>query len=203
MIGPIYFVTDPEADLPVLDQALQAAEGGACTVQLRDKSATDAQMLLQIRTLQAALPHGTRLVVNDRVGVAIEAGLWGLHIGQADGDPREIRARIGPDMVLGLSVESIAHLDKLPRDCVDYLGVGPVRATASKPDHATPIGFDGLARIIAGAGLPCVAIGGLKPGDCAAVKAAGAHGMAVVSAIARAPAPREAARALLKEWRET
>ncbi len=203
MIGPVYFVTDPDAPLPVAEQALQAALGGVRTIQLRDKTASDAEMLQQAKALQAVLPEGTQLLVNDRVDVAVEAGLWGLHIGQGDGDPRAIRARIGPAMALGLSVESAVHLDGLPRDCVDYLGVGPVRATSSKPDHAAPIGFDGLAAIIARAGLPCVAIGGLKPGDCAAVRKAGAEGMAVVSAIARAQDPRAAARDLLEEWRAT
>lgn len=200
MIGPIYFITDPDADIPVFDQVLAAAEGGVRTIQLRDKTATDAQMLAQLHALQAALPEGVRLVVNDRVDVAVEAGVWGLHIGQGDGDPRQIRARIGPDMVLGLSVEKVAQIDNPGLECVNYLGVGPVRATASKSDHAEPIGFDGLTEIIRCAAMPCVAIGGLKIADCARVRQAGAQGMAVISAIARAPSPKEAARALLKEW---
>ena len=200
MIGPVYFVTDPAAALPVRDQVLRAVRGGARTIQLRDKQASDEVLLAQVLALRDALPAQVQLVVNDRVEVAIAARLWGLHIGQKDGDPADIRARIGPDMVLGLSVNCESQLAAVPRDCVDYLGVGPVRATASKPDHASPIGFYGLARIVARAGLPCVAIGGLKQGDCAAVKSAGARALAVVSAIARAAAPEEAARALTTEW---
>ena len=83
---------------------------------------------------------------------------------------------------------------------VDYIGAGPVRATSTKPDHATPVGFDGLAQIVAAAALPVFAIGGLKPGDAGAVRATGAIGMAVVSAVTRAPDPAAATRALLAEW---
>ena len=200
MIGPLYFVTDPDAALPVVEQALQAAKGGARTVQLRDKAASDAQMLAQALALKDALPEGVQLLVNDRVEVAIRAGLWGLHIGQSDGDPRAVRARIGPNIVLGLSIENEGQLAQVPRECVDYLGVGPVRATATKPDHALPVGFDGLARIVARAGLPCVAIGGVGTGDMAVVKGTGAVGVAVVSAISRAADPEVAARGLLDEW---
>jgi thiamine-phosphate pyrophosphorylase len=139
--------------------------------------------------------------VNDRVDLAIRTGVHGLHIGQGDGDPAIIRARIGADMLLGLSVEAEDHLAHIPAG-IDYLGVGPVRATPSKADHAPPIGFDGLARIIAGTSLPCYAIGGLKPDDAASVKAAGAIGMAVVSAVTRAADPQGATRALVNAWRQ-
>jgi thiamine-phosphate pyrophosphorylase len=143
---------------------------------------------------------GVKLIVNDRVEVAIATGAHGLHIGQGDGDPLTIRRRIGPGMILGLSVETEALARSVPRG-IDYIGAGPVRATATKPDHATPIGFDGLARIVRTAALPTVAIGGIAHADAAAVKAAGAVGMAVVSAISRAPDPQAAMRALLDAWR--
>lgn len=90
----------------------------------------------------------------------------------------------------------------LPPGLVDYIGAGPMRATATKPDHAAPIGFDGLARIAAAAPCPTVAIGGLGHGDAAALKGAGAVGLAVVSAVARATDPEAATRALLAEWRD-
>lgn len=200
MIGPVYFVTDPTAPLPVVDQALRAAWGGARTIQLRDKTASDRALIALAQALRSALPASVALLVNDRVEVALAAGLSGLHIGQSDGDPRVIRTRIGADMILGLSIDCEAQIAQVPRDCLDYLGVGPVRATPTKPDHAPPIGFDGLARIVARTSLPCVAIGGLGTGDCAAVKATGAQGLAVVSAIARAPDPEAAARGLAVEW---
>jgi thiamine-phosphate pyrophosphorylase len=141
----------------------------------------------------------TLLIVNDRVEVALATGAHGLHIGQGDGDAAAIRQRMPPGMILGLSIETVAQARLVPPG-VDYIGAGPVRATPTKPDHATPIGFDGLAEIIAAAALPAFAIGGLKQSDAKAVRATGAIGMAVVSAVTRAPDPEAATRALLAEW---
>ncbi|WP_272009054.1 thiamine phosphate synthase [Roseovarius sp. ZX-A-9] len=204
MISGIYFVTDAAAEAPVTAQALAAARAGVRWVQLRDKHASDSAMIALARDLRRVLrPLGARLIVNDRIDVAIEARADGLHIGQSDGDPRAIRARIGPQMILGLSVDKTDQIDSIPADSVDYLGVGPVRATASKPDHAPPIGFGGLQQTATASTLPVVAIGGLIAADAAAVSAAGAHGMAVVSAISRAPDMEHAARTLVNEWSKT
>lgn len=201
MKGPIYVITDPEAALPVIDQARAAARGGASLVQLRDKTTLDGDLAALVRLLlpeMAAL--GVALIVNDRVEVALTTQAHGLHIGQGDGDPTAVRGRMLPGMILGLSVETVAQARTIPPG-VDYIGAGPVRATATKPDHAAPIGFDGLAQIVAAAGLPTYAIGGLKPGDAAGLRAAGAIGMAVVTAVTRAPDAEAATRALLAEWR--
>ena len=201
MRGPIYVITDPGAALPVAEQALAAARGGAAWVQVRDKTALDDDLAALVQRLlpeMAAL--GARLIVNDRVEVALATGAQGLHIGQGDGDAVAIRQRMPPGMILGLSIETVAQAHLIPPG-VDYIGAGPVRATPTKPDHATPIGYDGLAQIVAAIPLPTYAIGGLHPGDAAAVRAAGAIGMAVVSAVTRAPDPEAATRALLAEWR--
>lgn len=199
--GRVYFVTDPGAPLPVVAQALAAARGGAWAVQLRDKIASDADLIAAAQALRAVLqPMGVALIVNDRAGVALAAGADGLHIGQGDGDPAAIRRRIGPEMLLGLSVDDAAQLAAIPRGCVDHLGVGPVRATASKPDHAPPIGFAGLAQIAARAPCPAIAIGGLGPGDGPALRRAGAAGAAYVSAIARSADPEAATRELVSDW---
>jgi thiamine-phosphate pyrophosphorylase len=202
MMGPVYVVTDAQAPLPVTDQIRAAAQGGASLIQIRDKTASDADLSALIAAvLPMVTAQGARLIVNDRVDLAIRTGVHGLHIGQGDGDPAHIRARIGADMLLGLSVEAEDQLSRVPAG-IDYLGVGPVRATPSKADHAPPIGFDGLARIIGRTTLPCYAIGGLKAGDAVAVKAAGAIGMAVVSAVTRAADPQAATRTLVKAWRQ-
>ncbi|WP_145107330.1 thiamine phosphate synthase [Cereibacter sediminicola] len=197
----LYFVTpDGAANSEAL--AVAAVRGGATLVQLRDKHRSDAELVPLARRLVAALePFGVPLIVNDRVEVVLAAGAAGLHVGQGDLGIEEARRRIGPDRLLGLSVEAPGHLQALPLGIVDYVGVGPVRATASKPDHAPPIGFDGLARLVAAAPVPAVAIGGLGAGDARAVKAAGADGLAVVSAIGSAADPEAAARALAEEWR--
>lgn len=201
MMGPVYVITDPAAPLPVYEQALAAARGGAAMVQIRDKRATDTDMAaLVARLLPQMEALGTRLIVNDRIAVALATHAHGLHIGQGDGDAGAIRKRLPPGMILGLSVETLSQARVIPTG-VDYIGVGPVRVTATKPDHAVPVGFDGLAQIVAASGQPVFAIGGLKPGDARAVKGAGAIGMAVVSAVTRASNPAQVTAALLAEWR--
>jgi thiamine-phosphate pyrophosphorylase len=199
-MGPIYVITDPGADLPVVEQARAAARGGAAWVQLRHKTASSNDLAALIRQLLPEMTAlGTRLIVNDRLEVALATGAHGLHVGQGDGDAVAIRQRMPPGMILGLSIETVAQARVIPPG-VDYIGAGPVRATPTKPDHATPIGFDGLAEIIAAAALPAFAIGGLKLSDAKAVRATGAVGMAVVSAVTRAPDSEAATRALLAEW---
>jgi len=199
-MGPIYVITDTYALPSVAAQARAAAKGGAWCVQIRDKHANDDQMADLVTMLlpeMAAL--GVRLIINDRVDLAIRTGAHGVHIGQGDGCPVKVRRRIGAQMILGLSVETEAQARAVPPD-VDYIGAGPVRATLTKPDHAAPIGMVGLARIVAAVSVPVYAIGGLGAGDAGAVKATGAAGMAVVSAVVRASDPVAATRALLSEW---
>ncbi|TRW97229.1 thiamine phosphate synthase [Paracoccus sp. M683] len=199
--GPVYFVTDPTAPLPVAQQALAAAKGGAWAVQLRDKTATDDQLIATARQIKSLLaPMGVALIVNDRAQVALEAVADGLHIGQGDGDPARIRAMIGAKMMLGLSIDNPAQLAAIPPGCIDHIGTGPVRATATKPDHAAPFGFDGLALIAARAPCPAIAIGGLALGDARALRLAGVAGAAYVSAIARTENPEQATRQLVREW---
>ncbi|QPZ90978.1 thiamine phosphate synthase [Thioclava electrotropha] len=200
MIPPICFVTDPDAPQPVIAQAIAAAEGGAGWVQLRDKTLPDAEFAALARALISALaPYDVPLIVNDRVAVAIEIGAAGLHIGQSDGDPSAIRRRIGPDMLLGLSIETEAQIGAVPPG-VDYLGVGPIHATGSKPDHATPIGHAGFAAIAARTDLPCLAIGGITAADASAIRTAGGAGVAVISAISRASDMARATRTLRNAW---
>lgn len=204
MIPPVCFITDAGAPAPVTAQVRAAVRAGVRLIQLRDKTATDAAMIEEARRLRRMIrPYGARLVVNDRVEVAIAAGADGLHVGQHDGDPRSIRARIGDAMLLGLSIEVPAQIETVPPQCVDYLGVGPIRATASKADHAAPLGMSGLAEIARMTDLPVMAIGGLGVEDTGSLRAAGASGVAVVSAISRAPDMERAAQDLVTEWSRT
>lgn len=194
----LYLVTDPVlcAARGVIETAVAAVRGGARSVQLRDKAASDAVLIRLGRALKSALAgSGALLIVNDRVAVAAAIGADGLHVGQADTDAAAARAALGADAVIGRSIHSVAQARALDPASVDYIGVGPVFATATKPDHAAPLGFDGLAQVCAASPLPAVAIGGLGTADVRAVCAAGARGLAVVSAICAAPDPEAAARA--------
>jgi thiamine-phosphate pyrophosphorylase len=197
----VYFVTPDAPELPVEDLVLAAVRGGSGVVQLRDKRGTDAEVTRLARRLHDLLvPFGVPLIINDRVEVMLASGAEGLHVGQTDAPVTDMRRAIGPDRWLGLSIETAAQLAAMPAGVVDYIGVGPVRATATKPDAALPIGFDGLAKIVWAAPVPAVAIGGLELADVAAVKRAGAAGLAVVSAIAAAEDPEAATRALCAAW---
>ncbi|HEV8035980.1 thiamine phosphate synthase [Yoonia sp.] len=194
----LYLVTDPRlcAGIGVVETVRRAVAGGVSMVQLRDKDATTAQRTDLAVALKTAL-HGTGvpLVINDDVVAAAAANADGAHIGQGDISPAQARAILGPDKILGLSCETPRAVRDADASLVDYLGLGPVFGTATKTDHAQPIGFDGLAQLVALSSLPNVAIGGLKPDHISGVLASGADGMAVVSAICGQPDPCIASRA--------
>ncbi|SCB44262.1 thiamine phosphate synthase [Rhizobium lusitanum] len=197
----LYLVLDPIlcADFGMVETARAAVAGGATIVQLRDKHASTAAMIDTGLSLKRALAgSNARLIVNDDVEAAIAIGADGLHIGQEDLDAETARRMIGPEMILGLSVETEALASAVDAEIVDYVGVGPVFATPTKPDHKQPIGFDGLARIVRLCPVPVVAIGGLKAEHTADVLSAGADGLAVVSAICGKADPT-AATALIAE----
>ncbi len=194
----LYLITDPLlcADLGIIDTVQQAVSGGASMVQLRDKHASTAERIALARGLLAALNGtGVPLIVNDDLEAAIASGADGAHIGQSDGDPARARAMLGPDRILGLSCETMQTVLAANTMPVDYLGLGPVFATDSKADHEVPIGMTGLAAMAANTHLPTVAIGGLNATHVNQVTAAGADGLAVISAICGQHDPMLAATA--------
>ncbi|MCW4153022.1 thiamine phosphate synthase [Halomonas sp. 18H] len=194
----LYLVTDPElcAERGLEATVLAAVKGGVSMVQLRDKQASDAELIPVARRLKAVLASSSvPLLVNDRLEVALASGADGLHIGQDDGEVSEARSALGSEAMLGLSVQTAQQLAGIDVERLDYLGLGPVFATPSKRDHAAPLGFDGLAALAGASPLPTVAIGGLKAEHAAVVQRAGVNGMAVISAICGTPDPQAAARA--------
>lgn len=191
-------VTDPRlvGQRPVEDVALAAARGGATLVQLRDKTAPTRALLDTAGRLKAALaPLGVPLLVNDRVDVALAAGADGVHLGQTDMPAAEARQLLGPGAVIGVSVATEADAAGVDRGAVDYVGLGPVFATATKADAPAPLSRDAFAALVrALAPLPVVAIGGVTAGNLAAPVRDGASGIAVVSAVCASPDPEAAAR---------
>ncbi len=195
----LYLVTDPDlcAGYGLVETVVAAVRGGVTVVQLRNKHAADGEMIDQARRLKAALAgSGVPLIINDRLAVAVESGADGLHIGQDDGEVAAARMALGERALLGLSVQTPAQLARVDIERPDYLGLGPVFATPSKHDHAEPLGFEGLAALVAASPLPAVAIGGLKVEHVAAIRQSGAGGLAVISAICGHPDPEAAARAI-------
>jgi thiamine-phosphate pyrophosphorylase len=165
-------------------------------VQLRDKHASDEAMIAQAQRLKALLAGtGVPLIINDRLNVAVASHADGLHVGPSDTAGLEARQALGPQAIIGLSINTLEQLHNAPVALLDYVGLGPVFATVSKQDHAQPIGFDGLATLANACPLPSVAIGGLKAQHAAQVRAAGANGLAVISAICGQPDPYQAAMA--------
>lgn len=196
----LYLVTDAGLcrDYGLERTVAEAVEGGVTLVQLRDKHASDAEMIRQAKQLKVLLAgSGVPLIINDRLAVALESEADGLHVGQSDTAVKAAREALGDSAILGLSINTLAELKAAPLAQLDYLGLGPVFATASKRDHASPLGFDGLARLARVATLPCVAIGGLDATHSAQVRQAGAQGLAVISAICGQPSPRGAALAFV------
>lgn len=192
----LYLVTDPGlcAGVGLAETVRAAVAGGVSMVQLRDKDATTKERTETARVLMQVLEGtGVPLVINDDVEAAVAAGADGAHIGQGDIDPLRARAVLGVGRILGLSCETEDTVRAADPDVVDYLGLGPVFGTPTKVDHEDPIGFDGLARLVALSPVPTVAIGGLKAVHVGSVRAAGADGLAVVSAICGQPDPRAAA----------
>lgn len=199
----LYLVTDTRlcGERGVAATVAAAVKGGVTAVQLRDPDA-DARTLCALgRSIQAELAGtGVPLIVNDRLDVAVRLDADGVHLGQRDGSPTAARHQLGPHAYVGLSVSRPEQLAHVP-DAVDHLGVGPVFPQSTKPDADTPLGLEGLARIVRESPLPCVAIGGIGVSEAAAVRASGAAGIAVVSAVCGQPDPETAARSLARTLR--
>ncbi|BDZ55306.1 thiamine phosphate synthase [Agromyces marinus] len=206
----VYLVTDAAlcGARGVASVVADAVAGGAGIVQLREKHAPDADVLRELERVAAAVDGRATLVVNDRLDVVLAARergipVDGVHLGQGDAAVLRARDLLGPDAIVGLTANTRAHVDavaRMPRRTVDYLGVGVIRPTATKADHPPALGVDGFARIAAAAEAPCVAIGGVGVADAAPLRAGGAAGIAVVSAICAAPDPRAATAAFVAAW---
>lgn len=202
----LYLVTDRPLCLgrDLLDVVARAVAGGVTLVQLREKYADTREFLELGRALMALLtPLGVPLIINDRADIARELGAAGVHVGQGDLPPAEARALLGPEAHVGLSVETpeqLAAAETLPEGLVDAYGFSPIYPTPTKTDAGPGWGLDGLARarqvVDAGSRRQLIAIGGVSALNAAQVVSAGAHGLAVVSAICSAPDPQAAAREL-------
>lgn len=202
----LYLVTDTQLCRPrsVADVVRAAVAGGVTAVQVRDKDASRRELLALTRAAQAAVADrpDVPVVVNDALDVALLAGADGVHVGQQDLPVAEVRALLGPDRLVGLSVESADDLGealRLPPGTVDVVGLSPVWSTPTKPEAGPGLGLDTVRELAAAAragGIRSVAIGGIDATRAASVAAAGVDGICVVSDICAAADPREAAARL-------
>jgi thiamine-phosphate pyrophosphorylase len=200
----LYALVDPERaggrDLAVL--ARLVAQGGATLVQLRDKHSDTRLMVARARAIKAELaPLNVPLLINDRIDVALAAGADGAHVGQDDMAVEDARRLLGADAIIGLSVKTVEQAETAPLDLLDYVGIGGVFATSSKDNPSPPIGPSGLARIVSvfrrrAPKFPVCGIAGIDASNAGEAIAAGADGVAVISALSRKDDPRAAARDL-------
>ena len=158
----------------------------------------DAGRLQQARALrQLCSRHGALFIVNDRIDLALAVEADGVHLGQGDLPPAIARQLLGPGRLIGRSTHRIEQLRQAVADGCDYVGVGPVNATPTKPGR-DPVGLSYVQQAAAESPIPMFAIGGIELANLAAVLQAGAQRVAVVRAITEALDPQAAARALLE-----
>ncbi|HEY1473376.1 MAG TPA: thiamine phosphate synthase [Pseudolabrys sp.] len=176
--------------------------GSATLVQLRDKEGGTRAMVEEARALRAVLePAGVPLLINDRVDVALAAEADGVHIGQDDMSVADARLLLGRTAIIGLSLSAVEQAQAAPLELLDYVGIGAVFVTSSKIDANAPIGIAGLREIARAVRarapkFPVCAISGINAGNAGETIGAGADGVAVISALSRAPDPAKAAREL-------
>lgn len=195
----IYLVTDQRfcRDRSLEETVMESVRAGASCVQLREKTLSTREFVALGRRLKELMaPFGIPLLINDRIDVALACGADGVHIGQSDMPFDITRKLLGPDAIIGLSVETWEDVENAQSLDVAYLGISPVFATSTKTDTKKPWGLEGIARIRAFSRHPLVGIGGLDRSNAAEVIAAGADCVAVVSAICGAGSPYDATREL-------
>lgn len=195
----VYLVTDaPEryGARGLLGSVEAALAGGVSVVQYRATTGSRRHLYETACALKKLLQsHRVPLIINDQVDLALAVDADGVHVGQGDLPAEVVRRLVGPGKWVGLSITAEEQLAAVPSGSVDYLGIGPVFPTISKDDAAPAVGVDGLARMCARTELPVVAIGGITVENAPALFAAGAEGVAVVSAFSRSADPAAAARA--------
>ena len=199
----LYALLDPAvAGGRALPDLARLVAGSATLVQLRDKLGSTRALVEEARALRAVLePAGVPLLINDRVDVALVAEADGVHIGQDDMAPEDARLLLGRSAIIGLSINTVALAQAAPLEFLDYVAIGGVYSTTSKDNTKAPIGIAGLSEIVRTVrardpDFPICAIAGINHSNAGEVIAAGADGVAVISALSLAPNPGEAARQL-------
>lgn len=203
-LGGLHVLVDdaPHWKLDPVDQARAACAGGARVVQLRAKVSTDGEVLAWARAIRSFTREwGVLFFVNDRFDLALASEADGVHLGQGDLPPRRLPARAREQLRIGRSTHTPDELDAARNEPVDYLAFGPVFSTGSKRGAHPARGLDALADAVGRAAPhPLVAIGGIDAASVALVRRTGAHGFAVIAAVAGADDALGATRALVEAW---
>lgn len=196
----LYVVVDTASlgSLSHVDVARQAIEGGAGVIQLRDDVSSKKELLAIAGALgEICRQKGALFIVNNSLDIALAAAADGLHLGQDDLPAEAARRLLPMNKLLGVSVSDVTQAEKAQAAGADYVAAGAIYATGSK-EGVTVIGLERLAAIKKAVSIPVVAIGGIDSGNAAAVMAAGAAAVAVISAVLGADSPRQAAAQIVK-----
>lgn len=192
----LYLVTDRSLTLgrDMVWIVEEAVKGGVTMVQLREKNCSTSEFIeLALWLKQTLAPYKVPLIINDRIDVALAVDADGVHLGQSDMPYFLARQQLGYHKIIGLSVENMEQVHLANAMDVDYIGISPIFSTPTKTDTAQPFGLEGVKQIMAISKHKAVAIGGINLENTTSIIEAGAHGVAVVSAICSAKSPREAA----------
>ncbi|MEZ8896925.1 thiamine phosphate synthase [Vibrio alginolyticus] len=195
----LYLVTDDQQDLATLKRVVRkAVKGGVTMVQVREKHGDVRAFIERAQAVKDILKDtNVPLIINDRVDVALAVDADGVHLGHSDMPATIARELIGPNKILGLSIENeeqLAEADSLP---IDYIGLSAIFATPTKTNTKKFWGIDGLKMALETTSLPIVAIGGINESNIPQLSATGVHGLALVSAICHAEDPKAASEYLL------
>ena len=198
----LYLITDRTQtagrELPAV--IAEALTGGVRSVQLREKDLSARQQLelaVQLRTLTRE--HDARLLINERIDIALTVGADGVQVGAGSLPVTEVRRLLGPELLIGYSAHTLGEALQAERDGADFVTFGPVYRTPSKLKYGEPVGVAQLAEVVSSLGIPVFALGGVKEASIPAVMATGCHGVALISAIISDPDPKTATGFLLEK----
>jgi thiamine-phosphate pyrophosphorylase len=194
----LYLVTDRHVATGGLVEAVAAAlRGGVDLVQLREKDLPTAQLYeLAGALLRRTREHGVRLLINDRIDIALATGADGVHLPGDSFEIEDARALLGPHKIIGVSTHSIEQAQRAATAGADFVVFGPIFDTPSKRRFGAPLGLDRLREVVRAIDVPAIAIGGIDSSNAAEVGATGCAGVAVIRAVLAASKPETAARDL-------
>ncbi len=201
-IGVLHVITDTtlQSRFTHPELAELAIEGGADTVQFRQKHGTTRELVAIAQQMQAVCTrHNVPLIVNDRADIAQAVSATGAHFGQDDMPVSIGRQILSTEAIIGASARTEEKILEAITEGADYIGFGPIYGTSSKPDAETAKGLERLRRMCDIAACPVIAIGGIRVETAGEVIRAGAHGIAVISAVCAHPEPTVATQKLLNE----
>jgi thiamine-phosphate pyrophosphorylase len=197
----LYLITDrmQTAGRALPAVVADALRGGLRAVQLREKDLAAGQLFELARELRRLTrEYGARLLINDRIDVALAVAADGVHLGKAGLPVAEARRILGSERLIGYSAHSTDEAVQAQRDGADFVTLGPVYPTPSKALYGEPLGLSALTEAARVVTIPVFALGGVKPASVAEVLSAGAQGVALISAIMAAPDPMLETEALLQ-----